>query len=556
MLYLISSLLLSYSLWLFIMVSSESQEQVDQLNQKPDLIDAEISESVEQQKQDTKQSKLEVELESNTSATEDHELDNSTADSDTTNADVVISVHNPTMNHQSESSDDNKETLENNAISSPPSPPAVVVSSPKLSAEPPQDISDIKIATPVETEKALESDAQDQELKQSTSSTSQSPEAIKPVETNLDRSQKEKTVPELAQPQAQPVKVDSLKLEIDLAQERATSSPVSKLPKVSTGQWGSFLKRAVANVEQTLDKVIQETATSEFGTSSAPSSPVITSVPTDNKILSPQPIRPSSARLTMQERLAKAVGSRNSPSKSPVSSPRSSIDQQRPSSFELKRSVTPGISSPATPASDIFEAKDNDLKDLENLIKALPDGDAKSKIEEQLTIFSSLYVDKISTFTSDSHSAQEKINSLESKLKFLAREEAEFSKREKSSSTGLQRKLAEKEEQVALLLEEGQILSKNELKHMTTIKTLRARERESDRHIKDAQRRQENAEREAKKLRDQLRGLQDVDKKLNEAIKARTKAENENESLKKEKQLSLVSFYHYCCYYYGIKTFC
>ena len=41
---------------------------------------------------------------------------------DQANADVVISVHKPTMNHQSESSDDNKETLENNAISSPPSP--------------------------------------------------------------------------------------------------------------------------------------------------------------------------------------------------------------------------------------------------------------------------------------------------------------------------------------------------------------------------------------------------------------------------------------------------
>jgi hypothetical protein len=526
------------------MVSSESKEQVDQLNQKPDLIDAEISKPAEEQKEKSEQSEPEVQLESNVSATEDNELDNTSADSDTTNADAVISVQELTEKYQSESFDTNQETLEGNPVNPSPSL-GDMSSSPKLAAKPPKDISDSKEALPVETEKVLEIDAQHQELEQPINTASQAPESTKSVENDFDSSKKEKSVTESVQPPTLSVTVDPPKPEIDLTQERvaATPSPIPKLPRVSTGQWGSFLKRAVANVEQTLDKVIQETATSEFGTGSTPSSPVITSVPTDNKILSPQPIRPSSTRLSMQERLAKAVGSRNSPSKSPVSSPRSSIDQQRPSSFELKSSVTPEISSPATPASDISETKDNDLKDLENLIKALPDGDSKAKIEEQLTIFSSSYTNKISIFASDSHSAQEKINSLESKLKFLAREEAEFSKKEKSSSTGLQRRLAEKEEQVALLLEEGQILSKNELKHMTTIKNLRARERESDRYIKDARGRQETAEREANKLRDQLRTLQDVDKKVNEAIKARTKAENENESLKKEKQLNLVGFF-------------
>lgn len=511
------------------MVTSQSKEQVD-------LIGAQVFKPIEQQQNSLKQSESEIKSDSDNSVSAEIVLDSDIVESDSPNAEPLILSQTPTNSQSPEVLKSKSKKIEDsaNSISSSKDEFSSCTSSSKLSSE----VLESEKKVSVEITQSLQTNDRNQNLEQPTE-TFQNDEPSKPNNTD---SKKEEFLTNPVESQTPSVKAVAPKPDTSLKPERTTTaSPIPKLPKVSTGQWGSFLKRAVANVEQTLDKVIQETATSEIGTSSTPALPIVTNEPTDETILSPQPIRPSSGRLSMQERLAKAVGSRNSPSKSPISSPRSSIDQQRPSSFDLKPSVTPDISCPDTPASEISDVKDRDFKELEDIVKTLPDGDSKSKIEEQLAIFLGSYTNKLSTFVSESHSAQEKINSLESKLKFLAREEAEFAKKEKSSSSGIQRKLAEKEEQVALLLEEGQILSKNELKHMTTIKNLRARERESDRHIKDAQKRQENAEREANKLRDQLRTLQDVEKKVNEAIKARTKAENENESLKKEKQLHLVS---------------
>lgn len=372
---------------------------------------------------------------------------------------------------------------------------------------------------------------------------------------------------------------------------KGTSDSTPSTNTSSAGQWTRYIKLAVANVEQTLDKVIQETATSEVGSSHeslAKSNDVIASEPpaAEIKIQAPQPVKvtaqvpkPHSGRLSMQERLAMALGGKNSPSgsrptsstsgardstpsptlKTPISSPRVSLDQKRPSSIDIKRSPSievkrPSIDVKRSPVSETVEKSETrtsstsnppirpspqsvEMEVLQSLISALPEGTNRDQFEAHLNILTS----KESTLASEVHTAQEKINSLESKLKFLSREEAQRAKQDKSSSSGIQRKLAEKEEQVALLLEEGQILSRNELKHMNTIKGLRARERDNDRAVKDAQRKQEIAEREVSRIQELLKSSQDTEKRLNENTKARSRAENENETLKREKQANLVS---------------
>lgn len=73
------------------------------------------------------------------------------------------------------------------------------------------------------------------------------------------------------------------------------------------------------------------------------------------------------------------------------------------------------------------------------------------------------------------HGYVERIDALQAKLKYLAKEAAESAKSAAASASpgSLERKLLEKEERIAALMEEGQKLSKTELDHRTTIKKLR-----------------------------------------------------------------------------------
>ena len=71
----------------------------------------------------------------------------------------------------------------------------------------------------------------------------------------------------------------------------------------------------------------------------------------------------------------------------------------------------------------------------------------------------------------------EHIDALQAKLRYLAKEAVEVSRKAASEATAesVEQKLALKDEKIALLIEEGQTLSQNELKHTTTVRQLRAR---------------------------------------------------------------------------------
>lgn len=74
------------------------------------------------------------------------------------------------------------------------------------------------------------------------------------------------------------------------------------------------------------------------------------------------------------------------------------------------------------------------------------------------------------------HPYVEKIDALQSKLQYLSREAAESAQQAAAAAQPgtIEKKLSEKDEKIALLLEEGQKLSRNEMKHLSVIKTLRS----------------------------------------------------------------------------------
>ncbi|KAK9428674.1 TATA element modulatory factor 1 TATA binding-domain-containing protein [Lipomyces doorenjongii] len=134
----------------------------------------------------------------------------------------------------------------------------------------------------------------------------------------------------------------------------------------------------------------------------------------------------------------------------------------------------------------------------------------------------------------DLHSSLNRITILEEKVKYLSNELLDYTQK-KANHNHIDTRLAEKDEKIALLLLEGETLSKNELKHMTTIKRLRNAEREAERQAQEAKRRQERAEKEAADLRERLRKANEIERKQSERIKILAKSDSEVDILKRER---------------------
>jgi chromosome segregation ATPase len=135
------------------------------------------------------------------------------------------------------------------------------------------------------------------------------------------------------------------------------------------------------------------------------------------------------------------------------------------------------------------------------------------------------------------HGYIERIDALQSKLQYLARESAETARKASGAapSGSLEKKLADKEEQVALLMEEGQSLSKKELAHLTTIKKLRAKIQEDGKELAEAKRRQEKCEKDVAIITERLKKAEGSEKRLAEKHKIATQLQKDIEVLRIER---------------------
>ena len=93
----------------------------------------------------------------------------------------------------------------------------------------------------------------------------------------------------------------------------------------------------------------------------------------------------------------------------------------------------------------------------------------------------------------------ESIDVLQAKLQYLTKEAAEIAKKagHEAEAGSIEQKLAMKDEKIALLLEEGQKLSQNELKHMNIIRKLRVKSTEDEKRYNQVSKRAEESEKKA-----------------------------------------------------------
>ncbi|KAF3316474.1 hypothetical protein TWF173_001766 [Orbilia oligospora] len=269
-----------------------------------------------------------------------------------------------------------------------------------------------------------------------------------------------------------------------------------------------------SKVEPTTELVAVSTESKPLEDQEQPSTNGMESTPTD-----PSPLRTSTdtprKSLESQPRVSIDV----KPRASLDSRPRVSIDKPRKSVEQPATAPTTTISTPLPTTLTVEE--------LESTISQLRDDLATCE----------------SRRAEEASAASERIDSLEEKLKYLAKESVEEARKriQTGGSSALEKELAKRDERIALLLEEGERLSKIELKHMNNIKRLRAKAQEDEKAAAEAKRKQEKAEKEASDLKEKTRKAVEAEKRANEKLRTMNRLEVDNESLKRERDILQIS---------------
>ena len=264
----------------------------------------------------------------------------------------------------------------------------------------------------------------------------------------------------------------------------------------------------------------------------------------------------------LQARLAKAMAGKGGPDGKSGTSPRQSVDQSsqgsRPSidADRIGRPETPRI---VTPTSEIVDTPlgsatganqpDESVPDMTDEAKpeatpaspAAPDSVAEAKSTVVPTI---VYDDArpASEELQTRHQEEvqeyiERIDSLQSKLQYLSQSAAESAKEAASAaeSGSAERKLAEKDEKIALLLQEGQKLSSTEGKYRITIKKLRQQIMDGEKQAEELKKAKDKVLAELEVVKKRQDSDEEKAKRQEEARKAAASLQKEIDSLKKDR---------------------
>ncbi|KGQ07582.1 Protein SGM1 [Beauveria bassiana D1-5] len=366
-------------------------------------------------------------------------------------------------------------------------------------------------------------------------------------------------------------------------------------PNKSSSRWGSFLSQAVAGVESRLDNILSEEETSNNapGTHQQHKSHPQIKAPTQaSAVPAAAKITPSKASCTSEKadadigktltKLAKAMAGKSSQN---GGSPRSSVDNASRPSVERKSTDSRVAEKedvvsefPATePEKDILastlteETKPTEI--VESITETTADGkppsddtkldntvaatDSQAGTAAESTVdtcdidgFAAMDATKEEATVSlkevellkASHQQEvqeyvERIDSLESKLQYLAKSAAETAQKAANAapSGSMESKLAGKDEKIALLMEEGQKLAAGEQKYRTIIKKLRQQITDSEKQNEELKKTQDKAFADAEALRTRLDSNEEQEKQQELMRRATAGLQKELDSLKKEK---------------------
>ncbi|KAI1214019.1 TATA element modulatory factor 1 TATA binding-domain-containing protein [Annulohypoxylon truncatum] len=337
-----------------------------------------------------------------------------------------------------------------------------------------------------------------------------------------------------------------------------------------SSRWGSFLSQAVAGVEARLDNILAEEDSAKQSASQRPTRPSSASSTTPSSAnIPPRSTTPSrSTNDRLQERLARAVAAKNaaqrsgsSPARpsteivSPTQSPRASSDIPSRTSaerVEVSKDDTPSQESTSeqTSAVPANGQVDRDVDVERSQTPAFePDAVTSTSHLETETASSSttLYEQRIANLEKsleethvqhqeELHNHVERVDALQAKLQYLARQASEAARNAATAApAGSEEKIiAEKDQQIAQLMEEGQKLANTEQKHRSIIKKLRGQLALGERELNEQKLWRQKAENELSALRKKVNEQGDVEKANTESQKQISQLKRDLERLRAE----------------------
>ncbi|KAJ5767110.1 uncharacterized protein N7511_004726 [Penicillium nucicola] len=215
----------------------------------------------------------------------------------------------------------------------------------------------------------------------------------------------------------------------------------------------------------------------------------------------------------------------------PDSAPRDSVDV-----------VQPVVDSEKT-SQDLHESQRNETLSVGGLSdspRVSLDVPAETPDEAQNPDVARLQADHKaaeSQWQEEIHGYIERIDALQSKLKYLAKDAAESAKIAAASATpgSTQKQLLEKDEKIALLLEEGQKLSKSEMDHRTVIKKLRQQLTDNNKSQAEMKKKTEKLERDLVNSEVRAKRAEAAEKKATESLSSQSKSAKDLEALTNER---------------------
>lgn len=375
------------------------------------------------------------------------------------------------------------------------------------------------------------------------------------------------------------------------------SAPNAK-PKQGS-RWGSLLSGAVSGLESRLDTILGDdpeasaksraVEKAQIGTGAGQTGGTATTLalPRTSSDVSRSSSR-NRVNDRLQERLAKAVANQKSGSQAPSEAPsrtssplvgadsprtslgsRPSIDlsqTQKTETQETSNDVVDGVDhaslalepspeppstlltsdlpiNPARLSSDSGPRSFIDIPEEVAPTSELVETNGTSipvkttaELEAEIEQMQADYAETEKQRQEEMHANMERIDALQAKLQYLAKETVAAAKEINGSSSegNLEHKLAEKDERIALLMEEGEKLSKTEMRHLMTIKKLRAKSTEDEKATAEVKEKLAKVEANDSELRQKLRRLEQSEKQNTERLKRLPKAELDLQNLRIE----------------------
>nr|POE47863.1 tata element modulatory factor [Quercus suber] len=380
----------------------------------------------------------------------------------------------------------------------------------------------------------------------------------------------------------------------------SSTAGLAQLPKKSGGGWGSLLSGAVANLESRLDTILADDAdasareraaekaardakeaakTANPGTLAAPSAATTSGARDASRTRTTDRLAERLAKATAQKsnissqapsRVATPVNDATS-GRTSAESLRSADDLAR-STQEITNAAGAGEASPAVPLDD----KSNGEEPGTLLTSGLPINPARvsvdsiarpsvevvsesmssprpsievsngttmvpkstSELEAEIAQMREDYEHAEKQRQEEMHIYMEKIDALQAKLSYLAKETLAAAKEANAAASagGEEGRLAAKDEQIALLMQEGEKLSKTELKHLQTIKKLRTKTSEDERTGKETQRKLEISQRAESELKQKLKKTEAAERLANEKVRQIAGIEEQVEELRVDRE--------------------